>query len=238
MFDPDELIASVWSAHVAAQNGRLLLTGAGAAALTVALLGWLRHRPRWMAGWVAPVVALFAIGWLQWPEAAAGTRIAVTLGVGLLAGAGVDRRSVPASVRVLALLAAAGGVWLAVPENSPITAVIGVVLGLVVVGGVVDRGGGYGLALAVAWTALLGARSTGYSFDGGLLCLSPLAALPVVDALRRGRGWLAPWPWFVAGASGLAFAAARWVGVAPDATGVRIAVVAGGAALVAAVVRR
>ncbi len=222
-------------------NLRLLVIGASAAALSIALVALLRGRPRWIAGWLGPALGLFAIGWLRWPEPSPDVvRVAAALVVGLLAGAGYERTTRPPQVAVLTLLAAAGGVWLAVPENSPVAIVIGVVLGLALCGAAVAPGVGYGLGLALSWTVLLGARTHGYSFDGGMLCLAAPAALSVVDALRRrgSGGWLPAWPWLVVGTAALSFASARWIGVAPDATWPRMAVIGAGAAALAVLVRR
>ena len=221
-------------------NLRLLVVGAGAAALGAALLTLLRDRPRWIAGLLGPAIALFAIDWLRWPDPSPDLiRLAVAVVVGLLVGTAYERDAGPPFVAVLVLLASAGGVWLAIPENSPTAVVIGAVLGLVVSGVASAPGVGYGLGLALSWTVVLGARARGYSFDGGMLCLAPMAALPLVDVVRRGRrGLLAPWPWLVVGTAGLSFAAARWVGVAPDATWLRIALIGAGAAALAALVRR
>ncbi len=226
--------------YLTAGNLRLLLIGAGAGALAVVAVAQFRARPRWLAGWLGPAIGLFAIDWLRWPHPAPGpARVVIAVVVGVLVGAGYERLGNRPFVAVLTLLAGAGGVWLAVPENSPVAVVIGGVLGLAVAGAVTAPGVGYGLGVAVSWTVLVGARLRGYSFEGGMLCLAPMAALPVVDAVRRGhRGLLPSWPWMVAGTAGLAFAAARWVGVAPDATWLRIGMIGVGAAALAGAVRR
>ena len=229
------------AAYLTEGNLRLLVIGASGAAMAVALVALLRGRPRWIAGWLGPALGLFAIDWLRWPEPSPDVvRVAATLVVGVLAGAGYERLTRPPHVAALTLLASAGGVWLAIPENSPVAIVIGAVLGLALCGAVAAPGVGYGLGLALAWTVLLGARTHGYSFDGGLLCLAPLAARPVVDALgrRRGGGWLPAWPWLVIGTAGLSVASARWIGVAPDSTWPRVAVIGAGAAVLAVLVRR
>lgn len=228
--------------YASEQNVRLLLAGAGSGALAVALLARLRTVRGEVLGLVAPALALFVTGWWGWPEPS-GARLAAVVVLGGLAGLGYERLAAGRGhdwLAPLVFLACCGGVWLGVPENSPVTALMGVVLGLAVLGRALDVGLGYGLGLALGWTVLIGARSTGWSFDGGLLALAPLAVVPALWRVvrGRGRGLLPPWPVYVATSGLLAFAAARWVGVAPDATWARVAVVGVGAATAAVVCRR
>ena len=226
--------------YLTEQNLRFLVAGAGSGALVGALVGLLRRGAGMALGVVAPALGFFVTEWWLWPSTS-GARVAATVVVGVLAGAGYERLARSGGSRWLAplvLLACLGGVWLAVPENDPSLVVVGVVLGLALVGRVTDPGVGYGLGLAVAWAVLLGAVDQGYSFDGGLLCLAPLVAVPIVDAMLRRRRLLPAWPTYVIGAGAISFVAARWVGVAPDATWARVAVVGAGAGALAALTRR
>lgn len=222
-------------------NLRLFVIGAGGAVLAAALLGLLRRSPGWVVGVAGPLVGLFGAGWLDWPVPDPSVEwLVATVVVGLSAGHGFEsvRSSGPGFVAPLLLLGCAGGVWLAVPENNPVLVVAGGMVGLAVVGRVTDPGVGWGLSLAVAWSVVLGARVTGWSFVGGLLCLAPLVAVGLRSWLRGVRGWFPAWPWLVVGGGAVSFAAARWVGVAPDATWARVGVVGVGAGAVAVVWRR
>lgn len=230
--------------YASPQNFRLLLTGAGAATLAVAALALVRSGRvgGLLLGALGPLLGLYITHWVSWPDPTAA-RLATALVVGVVAGAGYERlrsaRGIHRGVPVLVLLASCGGVWLAVPENSPVLVVTGVTLGVVLCGRSMDAGVGYGIALAVAWSVLIGARPTGFSFVGGLLTLAPLVAVAVVSSLGRGRRWTIPaWPWLIMGSGAVAFAAARWIGVAPDATWLRVVVVGGAAALLAPVAGR
>lgn len=219
-------------------NLRLVAIGAGAGALTVGLSMLLRRSPGWLLGVMAPVLALFASSWLSWTDPI-GEWVVAWLVVGLLAGLGYERVGGGSFVAPLLLLGGLGGVWLAVPENNPALVVAGTVVGLALFGRLSDPGVGWGLSVAAAWTVVLGARVTGWSFVGGLLCLSPLVAVGLrTTVVSRVRGRLAPWPWLVAGGGAVSFAAARWVGVAPDASWARVVVVSAAAGALALVVRR
>lgn len=225
--------------YLTASNLRVLLIGAGAGALSVGLLQLLRRPPAWLAGVAGPLLALAATGWWEWPDPSLERLVAVVV-VGLVAGAGHERlRAAGRSfVAPLVLVACAGGVWLAVPENDPVAAVAGVVAGLAVVGRATSPGVGYGLAAAVAWSVLLGGGAGDWPFVGGLLCLSPLVAVALLSVSPwRRRGCLPAWPWLAIGSAAVAFASARWIGVAPDATWLRVAVVGAGAAGLAVVTR-
>lgn len=230
-----------FSGYFRQQNLRLALLGAAAAALTVVVLRkWPgRATSGWLIGAVANLLGLYMTNWHRWPDPVAWRLIAAVV-IAALAGLGYEKLRLASSVRpwvpALVLLTCCGGVWLAVPENSPVIVVAGVIIGLLLSGQLYAPAVGYALTAAAAWSVLVGARSTGYSFDGGLLSFAPLAALPPVHLFRhRRRLRLPPWPWLVVGSSGVAFAAARWVGVAPDATWPRIAVVAAAALVVARV---
>ncbi len=222
-------------------NLRWFVIGAGSGALAAGLVDLLRRRPGWLVGVVAPVVAFFASGWLDWPDPQLSWVVAVVV-VGLVAGHGFEqvRSAGPGFVPPLLLLGCAAGVWLAVPENDPALVVAGAVVGLAVVRRTGDPGIGWGLCLALAWSAALGARVTGWSFVGGLLSLAPLVAVGVrswLPGLRHRRGVLPTWPWLVISGGAVSFAAARWVGVAPDATWSRVALVSVGAGAAVAVWR-
>lgn len=219
-------------------NVRLLVIGAGGGALTVGLSMLLRRSPGWLLGAVAPPLALFASSWLSWTDPI-GEWVVAWLVVGLLAGLGYERVGGGSFVAPLLLLGGLGGVWLAVPENNPALVVGGVVVGLALFGRLSDPGVGWGLSVAAAWAVVLGARDTGWSFVGGLLCLSPLVAVGLRTTVLSGvRGRLASWPWLVAGGGAVSFAAARWVGVAPDASWPRVVVVGAAAGALALLVRR
>ncbi|WP_436796300.1 hypothetical protein [Actinospongicola halichondriae] len=135
-------------------------------------------------------------------------------------------------------MGAAAGVWLGVPENDPVLIVVGVIVGLLAVGRHRDAGVGWGLGLALAWTVVIGSVDTGWSFVGGLLCLSPLVAVALRPLVPAPRFSLAAWPWVVVGAWSVSLVAARWVAVAPDATWTRVVAVGAGAAALGLVVRR
>lgn len=238
------LVASVgglgdieFSGYLTEANLRLVVLGAGGAVLAVALLGLLRRSPGWLVGVVAPGLGLFAAGSLDWPDPTVEW-LASAVVVGLLAGHGYEQVRSSPPVAPLLLLATVGGVWLAVPENNPALVVAGGVVGLALAGRVTDPGVGWGLATAAAWPVLLGARPFGWSFVGGLLCLSPLVAVGLRSWVRGVRGWLPAWPWLVIGGGAVSSAAARWVGVAPDATWTRVGVIAVLAGVVAVVWRR
>lgn len=224
-------------AYLTETNLRLVVIGAGAGALAVGLTMLLRRSPGWLVGAVAPVLALFASSW-SWTDPP-GEWVVAWLVLGLLAGLGYERAGGGSFVAPLLLLGGLGGVWLAVPENNPALVVAGVVVGLALFGRLSDPGVGWGLSVAAAWAVVLGARDTGWSFVGGLLCLSPLVAVGLRTTLLSGvRGRLAPWPWLVAGGGAVSFAAARWVGVAPDASWARVVAVGGAAGALALLVRR
>ena len=224
--------------YVTEENLRYLIVGGGAGALAVAVVALFRGRVAWLAGWLGPMLALFAAGWWAWPTSQATEgRVVAVLVVGLVAGRGYEALAGARHVSVLALLIGLGGVYLATPETSQTVVMIGVVLGLALAGAAGAPGIGYGLGVGAAGAVLLGSLIAGDSFAGGLLCLSPLVAVAVVDAARR-PGPLPAWPWFVIGSGGVSFAAARWIGVAPDATVIRMAVVAVAAVALAALTRR
>lgn len=224
--------------YLTEHNLRLLVVGAGAGALTVGLSMLLRRSPGWLLGAVAPVLALFGSSWMSWTDPS-GEWAVSWLAVGLLAGLGYERVGGGSYVAPLLLLGGLGGVWLAVPENNPALVVAGAVVGLALFGRLSEPGVGWGLSVAAAWTVVLGARVTGWSFVGGLLCLSPLVAVGLRTTLLAGvRGRLVVWPWLVAGGGAVSFAAARWVGVAPDASWARVVVVGAAAGLLALIVRR
>ena len=224
--------------YLTEENLRLVVVGAGASALTVGLSMLLRRSLGWLLGAVAPLLALFASSWLSWTDPI-GEWVVAWLVVGLLAGLGYERVGGGPFVAPLLLLGGLGGVWLAVPENNPALVVAGLVVGLALFGRLSDPGVGWGLSVAAAWAVVLGARDTGWSFVGGLLCLSPLVAVGLRTTLLSSvRGRLAPWPWLVAGGGAVSFAAARWVGVAPDASWARVAVVGAAAGALALLVRR
>ncbi|MDZ7674079.1 MAG: hypothetical protein U5K30_03295 [Acidimicrobiales bacterium] len=219
--------------YLTAHELRLLVAGVGSGALVGAVARRIRWSPSWLHGYLAPALGLFVAGWWSQPDASVG-RVMTAVVVGVLAGRGYDRLSMPTGGRAAVLLVALAGVWLAVPENDPAVVVAGAVVGLGVVGKVDDAGAGYGLSVAVAWTVVLGAGSTPWSFAGGLLGLAPLACVAVVPFRRSPqlpavRGWL----WFLAGSGGVAVLAARWVGVAPAATWLRVGIVCAVAIVVA-----
>lgn len=219
------------------ENLRWCVLGVGSTTAAFVLTTLLRARPGLWLGFAAPVFSFFVGDWLAWPDPPRGWILAASI-VGLASGYGFERLQTlgPRAVGPATLLACAGGVWLAVPENDPVLLVIGVLVGLASLGAMHHPGIGWGACLAVAWCVVLGARSVGWSFVGGLLCLAPLCAVGARTFFPPG-GWLPRWPWFAVAAGSVAFAGSRWVAVAPDASWLRVAIVAGAAVVLAVPVR-
>lgn len=229
--------------YVTEDNIRLLFVGAGATTLIATLLQRFRVGAWWLLGWLASVLGFFVARWLDWPDPPVH-RLVPTIVVGALAAVGLERlRAFGASVadRTWTMLAICGAVWLAIPENRPIVVIAGAVLALALCRPRSDpRWLDSGFVFAISWAVLLGAHIRDFALVGGLLCSAPLVGAALVGALPGGR-WrfsVSVWPWFIAGTAALGFASARWVGVAPDASWVRVGVIGASGLVLAAIVRR
>lgn len=216
---------------VTADNARLLLTGAAAAALVTAVAtatGRRRVGPFLAAA--ATVGAVLAVprreGAVAW---AAVDLVGLAAGVWAAAGAGLlhragRRRGVLVPLLLLATLL---GIWAGVPENRHVLVITGAVAGFTAAGALpvppLSRLGAAALALAVPWSVAVGVARTDLRYLGAVACLGVLLWWPVV--VRRRRWAPRPAAILLAGHAVFALVAARWIAVAPDATVWRLVVV-------------
>jgi hypothetical protein len=134
----------------------------------------------------------------------------------------------------LAIGVSVAATWTAVPETSAVV-LVGATVGVLVLGvalGLPATWPALGLlAAAVPFAAARGASSNGLAAAGAAACLGMLVWWPLGQLLRSTvdrRGslpGLSPGWWLLLPHLVFAFAAARWVGSAPDATWVRLAVI-------------
>lgn len=211
------------------------LHGASAGALSVVLLRYPRIGSGLLTGAVAALIAL-ATGNMWGIPTGSGPQVGAVVTMAVAAGVGHERvrsRSRDA-VADLALLVSLLGVWLAVPENGPAVLAAGTLGGLWLAR---ERGRawvGVGPSGLAAWAVLVGYVGREFALVGGLGCLSVLAAASIPLPVRP---LLAPWPWFVLANGAVAFASARWIGVAPGASWTRVGLVAS-AAVIASLLTR
>jgi len=143
-----------------------------------------------------------------------------------------------------ATLGSAIASWTAVPETSVVLVVgafVAAFVALTLVGGVpCSSGANVTLAVAVGTVAVWSSSHEDIRRAGAAACLGLLLWWPAGRGLRwisRHRTGLEPGWWLLVAHTGLAFAAARWVGSAQDATWGRLVVIAVLGVLTSAVVR-
>jgi hypothetical protein len=203
---------------------RLGLSGLAAGVL-VGIAWRVVGRVRWGAApfVLAVLVAARSNGRNDWPH---WSTVLIAGGlVTTLAAFGGARLLVDPSVRwewvAAGALASAAGVWVAVPETGP-AILVGGALGGLASSSVVTRcawspGAGFGIAAILGWAALSGAAGRPWAAVGGALCagVAPWVALrpflPTFSCGRHAGGVL------FAGHVVLVIAAARWIGVVPQA---------------------
>lgn len=219
----------------------------GLAAGTAAGLGWrLLGRPRWGAlpFVVAALAAARYAGRTDWPRWD-GTHVVAAVVVAL-AALGAARllalRTVGWEPVAAGALVSAAGVWAGVPETGPVLLAGGVLTGLAatawLTGARWGRTAGVGAAALLGWAALSGATGRPWAAMGGALCtgMAPWFAL---RRPTRATAWSRRQGLAVLGAhAALAVAAARWIGVDPQAGWGRVAVLAAAGLAVAGAARR